>query len=110
MDVSLPGAQDRRVAAPCRACPRGRPGDRLEGAKTHVRALQTIGGPRQTEGASLHGHSTRVDGLHLGDRTGIAATGRQSIRREIMFLQCVGSRMDNGGRTLAWTMRHVATH
>ena len=71
--------------------------------------LPVDGRPRQTEGAGLHCRGPRIGRVHLGDWASIAAasdSGREAI---IMTVQCVGSRMGNGGRTLERPMRHPAT-
>jgi hypothetical protein len=57
----------------------------------------------------VYGDRTRTGWLHLGDWANIAAAGRQRVRQTIMGVQCVGSRMDNGGRILEAARRHPAT-
>jgi hypothetical protein len=51
----------------------------------------------------------RVGRLHLGHWTNAAIAGGEQVKDIIMVTQCVGSRMDNGGRILETPRRHAAT-
>jgi hypothetical protein len=63
LDVSSPGKEDRCVAAARRASAGGGAGYRLEGAKTSVFALQTVGRQRQVEGTSVYSDYRELAGF-----------------------------------------------
>jgi transposase len=89
--------------------PAGRSGHCVEGANALVRALPYAGGPRQAQSAGLHGNRARIGRFHLGDWARITAACGKSVKENHDTEQCVGSRMDNGGRILEAAMRHPAT-
>ena len=109
LDLSPPRAENRRLATACRTNLGGGARNCVEGANTVVLALSAIRSQRQAEGTGVHGNRTRAGRFYLGDRASTAATGQPTRKEIVMSMQCVGSRMGNGGRTLELPRRRPAT-
>ena len=81
----------------------------MERAEAPARPILPIKRTGQAQGAGLYGRNARIGRLHLGDRpTGQCARSLQRMKEPAMNVKCVGSRMDNGERTLESTIRHSA--
>jgi hypothetical protein len=81
----------------------------VEGANPLVLALQEARGAWQPQGASQHRRRTRTSGVYLGHRPGHSKTKLKGLKETNMNMQCVGSRMGNGRRTLESPRRCPAT-
>ena len=110
LDLSPSGAEDSTSPATGEARPGGGPGNRLEGPESSLCALPAAGSQGQAQGQGLHSGGPGTGWASSGPSARhCQLPGQQGAPGDSTNPQCVGSRTDNGGRTLEAPMRRPAT-